>query len=163
MKSPLINNCSGMPCLQHHGCWNGKVFPVSGASPSPAPDWQAVTSDLGWTPWTPMLRTVSLVQVTQKFRDAETHFRELWWSRGGSGPSWRFPRLAGCRGGVHWWQCLGMTQSWADCFCSVPWPPPVFLTLLSSFLSVQWAFKLHPINSSFFCEIAWVKCTYHMT
>lgn len=35
---------------------------------------QAVPSDLGWTPWTPMLRTVSLVQVTQKLRGAEIHF-----------------------------------------------------------------------------------------
>ena len=31
--------CGGMQCLQHHGCWNENVFPVSGAPPSPAPDW----------------------------------------------------------------------------------------------------------------------------
>lgn len=70
--------------------------------------------------------------------------------------------LVGCRDGmstgnnVQGWQCPEKT---------IPWPywavssPPIFLGLLSSFFSTLWASKLHPMNSLFFNEIAWVECT----
>lgn len=61
--TPYKNKCSGMQCLQHHGCWSGKASCLR-CIPFSRHHWP-VPSDLGWTPWTPMLRTVSLVQGTE--------------------------------------------------------------------------------------------------
>ena len=74
MRSPHINNvvgCSASSTMdaETRTSFLSQVHPLLQHQTD-----QAVTSDLGWTPWTPMLRTVSLMQVTQKLRDAEIHF-----------------------------------------------------------------------------------------